>query len=200
MKQASRYWFFSGAVCITLVPIFLLLWQHYPGLAAENGLLENFQGSLYVLGWLWVAVTLMITHDIKRFSGWFYSLFMVSMLLREIDMDRIGLPDMIVFVTSGVGRDLILGVSWLVILFLAIRHFRQAREEIVSALRSVWGRHLLVGVLFYLGGESFDKHLYPFSRETTLFCEEMLEALGAFMFMYSTILWSFLGTIRKQRS
>lgn len=187
MKRFFLINFAAGAV------LFLLLWPIFlahPTLPLENGPLENLQAALLggalllLLGsgrWWW-----------EQEDSWI-GLSMVAvtltMLLRELDLERLPLPSILVLLGSGVGRNLLLILLWLAVVVAVAKRRERLPESIRQGLSTIWGWGLLLGAGGYLLAELFDRKIVPLAKPTRAFCEETLETLAVFWLVQGVLKW-----------
>ncbi len=179
-------------IALSAAGVFFFLWrlgQISPDIAQEDSLLEWSQAVILFSAVLVLLVRLAICRPGDRFFPFFFLLLTyITVLLREMDVEDYPLPDLLVFLGSGVGRDILLSAIWIAYLFLL---FRKSSKVVVFArsfLRSRTGAYFIAGVVLYLAGLPFDKHFFPLSREADLLLEECFESLGT-TFLFLATLW-----------
>jgi hypothetical protein len=161
----------------------LWLWGRMPQIAAEDGLLEGAQALALGAGTV-LSLLLMIKGGRRDSLVWFaLLLFFLSILLRELDVEKYGLPTLPTILGSGIGRSVLLGAGWLALIGLFLRDVPGHRKDFLRFF-SGWTRTVfLVGCLFYLGGLPFDKDWFGLSKPANLLGEEILEWAAAFFLL-----------------
>lgn len=155
--------------------------------AIENGGMENAQVlvvSLSLVLFLFVAVSSQTSERL------FYSslvLLCLSMILRELDMEDYGLHPIITGLTSGAGRNSLVGFLWICFLLLFLKHPQDSRRVLLQWTKSFEGRLMMVAGLFFLSTWPLDKELFQMSSHTSRVLEELLELNGYFLFGLSSV-------------
>ncbi|GAB5500959.1 MAG: hypothetical protein PsegKO_32700 [Pseudohongiellaceae bacterium] len=111
----------------------------------------------------------------KRLIAWFCVWLCTSFVLRELDVERLNVPELIKPLGSGVGRNILLAASLIGIMTVALRSFKTYRVASLTFLRSSSGILLIsAGGMLLLGGV-FDE--LKMLRHNTLL-EESAELCG----------------------
>lgn len=176
---------------VILVGFFVIrhLWLLEPGIAEENRLLE--QGQVIFLAGAAVVclIRMAVGAAAKRFFPFgFLFLFFLTFLLREVDVEDFPLPDIVILLGSGTGRDIVLGAAWIIYLFLLVRRPLRLPATAHRFLTSRVGAYFTAGILFYLAAMPFDKNMLDLSQNALLFGEESLELAGTFL-LFLASLW-----------
>lgn len=118
-----------------------------------------------------------------------YVLIFASVLLREVDVQELSLPRVLIVLGSGIGRNAWLGLSWLAYVWYAFSRQKlwvpQMRHFL---LRTSAGWTLILGCLCYVSGWPFDKELFHLGEGINLAIEESLELSGTMFFFLSALL------------
>lgn len=159
-----------------------------PSVSGENGWLESFQVFCIVAG---IAVLPAVVRRaaspplrLMYLGVW---LFYFNVLLREISLKHIGLPDFLVSLGNGAARNWLLGVGWLILAVLFFRRRRETTRIIFSWLKTVPGRLLVGAVLFYVAGLPFDKKIFGLGGALNELLEEVMEANAALLMAASAV-------------
>lgn len=94
-----------------------------PSVYAENNLLESTQALTLALALVFlVPVFDSVRND--RLIAVFMSLLSLGFILRELDVEQFDLPNILILLGSGKGRNLLLGTGLLLTLATALFKFR----------------------------------------------------------------------------
>jgi hypothetical protein len=123
-------------------------------ISKENGPLENAQVGILCVGG--IIFLLHAGRSERAFRGVFLMGFLLclSFILREVDLDRLAVPQWVALVGSGVGRNILVTSGWLAIGVLSfksrdtiIRQFKPLILSYVGLLVVISGGFLLLGAL-----------------------------------------------------
>lgn len=164
----------------------------------ENAPLESSQAmglSLAALFFLILCTKLFLKKDeieggnviLLLYSGLFTAC--LHGFLREVDIERICyMPDFIVMIGSGIGRNIILGVLWLTIVVFSLINFKDFMSKLGYWLRTSYGIAFVLGCLFYLSSGLFDHELFGLDHKLNVFLEELVEGIGSLYILLSSML------------
>lgn len=156
----------------------------------EGGLVETTQWVLLAASTLLCLFQLILEKEaIGRSALVLLALFFTTLLLREVDVEDFAWPWVFLFLGSGTGRDLWLGLSWVAYASFAISRWRwwfpQMRHLL---LRTTFGWALMAGCACYAAGLIFDKEWLPLGAGASLAAEESGEMAGCVFFFVSALL------------
>ncbi len=172
-----------GMISIYSLALFLI-WQRNSSIAKENSLMENLQaGCLGIACILFLPCLIRPVASIGRFACWSLFLVMLSMFLREVDVETLPVPSSVAWLGSGIGRNLILGTAFVATLLALVRRPNESIGQLFQYAFSNIGAVLFVGCVLYAVSVPFDKNLFGLSFEFNLFCEEVFECCATFMFL-----------------
>ncbi len=180
-----------GVALINTV-IWVVLYQFQWVTPEENGGMENVQAAEMLLSTFFFLV--IVRSRGERLERVFFSslaLLCVTFFLREVDIEKLGFNPVITWLGSGFGRNLWLGVAWLVFLLIFSFHARKLCKIFLTWLNSLAGRTMLLAGLFFILAWPLDKNVFPISRLSAQFYEELLE-LNASILMLLSSCFSFL--------
>jgi hypothetical protein len=179
---------FSSLAC------YLLFVENNTNVYAENGILETAQAVLLVLACILFLSSAIWEKGEGRLVILFCSLLCYGFVLREVDVETFDIPDLLIMLGSGTGRNLSLAAGLILLCLAAL--FAGMREQIRLGLnfaRSQSGLLLLSGCGFLLLGDVFEKQVFG-SVPYHVFWEEMSELLGDVMILLSAVYsGAFLG-------
>lgn len=189
----SRLWRVEALVAgVILIGFFGLrhLWLLAPGIAEENRLLEWGQVLFLAGGAVVCLIRMAAGAATKRFFTFgFLFLTFLTFILRELDVEDFSLPDIVILLGSGPGRDILLGGGWIIYLFLLVRRPLRIPATAHGFLTSRVGAYFTAGILCYLAATPFDKGMLDLSPNALLFGEEYLELAGTFL-LFLAFLWT----------
>lgn len=171
----------------TYIAGFCLAWWAYPQIQQENALMENMQaGALALSCVLMLFCQMRLPAGGSRFVAWSMLLVFTAMLLREVDAERMPLPESVILLVSGTGRNILLGIAFAVTVGVAMSHPRRYFFESLAMMQRN-GPWLIVGCLLYVSSWPFDKNVFLLQPETALFFEEVIECGATLCFVAASI-------------
>jgi hypothetical protein len=184
-----------GLACVILL---LLAWQADPGVAEENHLLENLQAAALFLALMLSLVNLApLRRRPPPYIAAGLAVLFLTLLLRELDLEKFDLPDILTTLGSGTGRNLLLGLLCAVVLFSVARNRHRLKGDTLAYICSPLMYYLLAAATLYLVGEAMDKKLLPLAKPTRVFWEETAECLAAFWSVLGTAVWTAANSFRE---
>ena len=162
---------------------------------AENGRLETTQAILLAISCIVYLAPIALKKEPDKLILLLCSLLCCSFALRELDIERLDIPNAWKIIGSGVGRNLILAAAFLSLFSYAAFNFTYYRKAVIQFLRSKSGILLILGGLFLLVGSMFEK-----SHTVThnAFFEEISE-LGGYCFILLSAFAANPGFTRSPR-
>jgi hypothetical protein len=149
-------------------------------LVDENNVLENAQAIILFLSMLVLSYALVNAEKGNRgvlFAG---ALACLTFFLREVDVKDFDLPQAIIFVGSGSGRNATLGALWLLVFVGIFRRFSYYKEVFSRLLFSTPCFLFCVGGALLLIGKFFEENMLGLSSYK--FYEELAE-MNAYCFI-----------------
>ncbi|HTN30120.1 MAG TPA: hypothetical protein VL178_04710 [Pseudomonas sp.] len=174
-------------VGFSILASYALFVENNTNVYAENGILETLQAVLLGLSCILFLATAAWEKGAGRLVILFCSLLCYGFVLREVDVETFDIPDLLIQLGSGAGRNATLAAGLLVLCLTAL--FAGLREQFRLGLdfaRSRSGLLLLTGLGFLLLGDVFEKELLG-SFQHHVFFEEMSELLGDLMILLSAV-------------
>ena len=104
--------------------LFSGVWLENSSVFKENGLLENTQAFTLTITLLFFLVPTFNRFRSDRLLGVFFSFLTLGFILRELDIETFDLPNILILLGSGQGRNLLLAVGILSTLGCALFKFR----------------------------------------------------------------------------
>lgn len=154
--------------------------------AQENGILENTQVALLLLsGIIFTMKSFAVARHIRRIL-WMGAWFCLSCILRELDVEDLAVPQWVVWVGSGMGRNLIMGIGWIVLGVVAIKSYPELKDSFGRIARSRTAILVFIAGTMLLLGSLFD-HTSIMAEHGKLL-EEACETLGYFLLLSAAFL------------
>tara|TARA_B110000879_G_scaffold138355_1_gene180469 strand:+ start:432 stop:1031 length:600 start_codon:yes stop_codon:yes gene_type:complete len=159
----------------------IVLWSFYavmllddPTVYAENNLLESTQVLTLALALVFFLVPVFDSVRNDRLIATFMSLLSLGFILRELDVEQFDLPNILIVLGSGKGRNLLLGAGLLLTFATALFKFRYYLSLSRCFFRHGAGITTLLAGLFLVIGDMFEKIDIPYH----VLYEESLELIG----------------------
>jgi len=170
---------------VSLVLVALLVSPAFAGaageLAQENGVLENTQVALLLLSGLVFVVQSFRVERNYRFILWMGAWFCLSCIVRELDVEDLAVPQWVVAIGSGTGRNLIMGVGWIALGVLAIKSYPELKGSFARIARSHMAIFMFAAGILLLLGSLFDHGIFLAGKGKLW--EEAFETLGYFLLL-----------------
>lgn len=200
MKSLPQKLAINASIGMAYVFLLYFLWQVHPDITGEDRLMENLQ-ALSLFGSMALALVslALFRRGFPPYVGGGLAVFFLSLLLRELDVEKLDLPAVVIALGSGPGKSLLLVLLWAAVLIAVVRNARRLMQDARDCLRSPLGYYLLGGAFFYLASEIFDKKMVPLAKPLSVFCEEMVECLATLCFVLGAAAWT-AANRRRARS
>ncbi len=188
MKKVNKtlLLFILGICCFGIIAAYLVIGLEMSQLHEENGLFENIQVLLLALT---IAVFFLQIYFKRNAHGIFPlagSFLCLVFILRELDVEKLDVPQIFILLGSGVGRNVLMAVLGVSLLIYAILNFRSIRGFLPQFFFETASLIILAGLLFLVLGGLFDKE----TIETVhyQFFEEILEVTGYYLMLTGAII------------
>lgn len=196
----------SLAVCFSLAFNAIALENFFrggsSGFHAENGTLESLQASLLVLGCLLYSLSFFLGGGrlsaavdeswISRGSA----LLCLSFFVREVDLETLSLPALLVIPWVGNGRTLTLCLLWGFFIFAMARSRASTTSLVQASIEQRLMHCFALAAVLLCSGAVFDRGLV--GGDSARFFEELLET-NAYMMLMLPLYW-LLPTLRQSES
>ncbi len=150
-------------------------------MAQENGILENTQVALLLLSGIIFAVQSFAVVRKVRFILWMGAWFCLSIILRELDVEDLAVPQWVVWIGSGTGRNLIMAAGWGVLGVIAIKSYPELKGSFARIARSRTAIFVFAAGTLLLLGSLFDHETVV--ADQGMFWEEAFETIGYFLLL-----------------
>lgn len=147
----------------------------------EDGGMENAQVLAVSLSLVLFLLAAVSSNSSERLFYASLVLLCVSFLFRELDMEDYGLHPVITGLTSGLGRNFLLGFLWACFLLLFLKDPQDSRTVLAKWFKSFEGRLMMLAGLLFLFAWPLDKEMFQLNSHTSRLLEELLELNGYFL-------------------
>ncbi len=161
-------------------------------LAQENGVLENTQIVLLLLSGLIFVIQSFRVERNYRIIFWMGAWLSPSIIFRELDIEKLAVPQWLIWIGSGTGRNLIMGFGWIALCVLAIKSYSKLKGSFRRIARSRMAILIYSTVIILLLGSLFEHGTIPV--EHGMFWEEISEMMAYFLLLLASV---FSGSIGK---
>ncbi len=186
-KASSKLICFTTAVCcFDLLISYFVIVRDMSQLYQENGLLENIQVILLLLTMSFLFLQFYFRVNSHRFFSLAGLFLCLVFILRELDVEKLDVPQIIIVLGSGSGRNVLLVVLGLVLFVYAVRHIDAIRKLAQEYVYTISSLTVLMGFLFLISGGIFDKAIIV--KEHNQFFEEILELTGYYLLFAGAVM------------
>ena len=168
--------FVLGICCFDIVAAYLVIGMEMSQLHDENGLFENIQVLLLALTIAAFSLQLYFRKNSHRIFPLAGSFLCLVFILRELDVEKLDVPQIFILLGSGSGRNILMTVLGVSLLIYAILNFRSIRLFLPQFFFETSSLTILAGLLFLVSGGLFDKEIIETVHYQ--FFEEILEVTG----------------------
>jgi len=162
----------------------------------ENGPLENLQAFLLAISCILFLVPVVMQKNSEKLLLTFCSLLCYGFVLRELDVERFDVPEVVKFIGSGIGRNISLIVGFTIIVIYAGFRFSYYKRAGILFLKSRPGILLMAGGLLLVIGDLFEKRHFIHHA----FFEELFELSGYVSILLSAIAANCKRTLSARES
>lgn len=154
-------------------------------LYAENGLIESLQVYLLAVACAVYVVTLALETRPDKLLLLTCTLLCYGFIVRELDVENFAIPQVLIFIGSGVGRTVTLALAMAAIALYAMLTdpVRYAKTAVAFA-RSRPGLLFIAGCVFLVIGDLLEKNKLLIQH---VFFEEMAELFGYLLILLASI-------------
>lgn len=175
---------------VNILVLWLVIFFDYHHVHDENHIMENTQALLLGISILYYG-RLAAQNPHIRLAMVSLCLLCFSFLLRELDLEYMGLPGFIVYLGSGAGRTLMLAILWLAMACAYLCKTSDVRADFRRLTASRDFKFLTASALFLLLGALMDKEVLPVGHPRLF--EELAEINA-----YLLLLWPGWSRIRNK--
>ena len=176
---------FSGAfICLNLAVLKRMYVDSDMDIHQEGHLLENVQAVAFLLSGLCLIVALLRARGFMLWMRSFYCLTCFLAVVREVDVERMDVPDIVISFGSGILRNIVFGGLFVLLIILFFFKYRWQMKKWKLWIKTNLAVVCLLGCGFILLGDLFEKldidHL-----------EELMETNGALLIGLGALILSF---------
>lgn len=181
---------------LCLVVFYAMIWSllawYGVEISHEHGPMENAQAWCLLLGCLLYVSSSQHSKGVGlRILLGSLALFYASCFLREVEVEDLHIPAILIFLGSGVGKKYLLVSCWLIALGFFLRFTKPTWTAFTGWLKTAGGICMVLGGIFYLLGMPFDKKAFGISYDLNILLEELLESVATLLMLVSAFM-SFL--------
>lgn len=155
----------------------------------EHGPMENAQAWCLLVGCILFGIqALRESSRDYRILFCALSLFYLSFVLREVEVEDLNIPDLLILLGSGDGKKYFLISCWIISLGFFLVHAKPTWRAFMAWLRTSAGLTISLGGVFYLLGMPFDKKAFDISYDLNVLLEEILESVATLWMLISAVL------------
>ena len=166
-------------------------------LAQENGVLENMQVALLLLSGLIFVVQSFRVERSFRFILWMGAWLSPSIILRELDVEKLAVPQWMIAIGSGMGRNLIMGIGWIALCVIAIKSYSEWKGSFKRIARSRTAIFMYSSATLLLLGSLFD---HGSMADQGKLWEEAFETIGYFLLLPAALFSPSISTAMPKPS
>ncbi len=166
---------------------YLVFMHNHVFLYKENGPLENIQVVTLMLACLVFFTPVVSQKRMDKLILLFFAFLCLSFIVREIDVEKFDIPEILIVLGSGIGRNIILGTGFIAIFSYAFFNFSYYKHLSISFLRSKNGVSMITAGIFLGIGSAFEHAKLVQHHQ---FFEEMSELTGYVLILL--VAWSIL--------
>jgi hypothetical protein len=154
-------------------------------IAKEDHTLENNQAILLLIcGAVYLQAMLHTQKGQKLFPAT-GALLCLSFILRELDVEKFDLPQVIIFLGHGLGRNIMLISLWLLVTLLFIRNFKHYLGIADYLLMTRSTLFMTAGGLLLIVGDLFEDRIFAVNFHQLY--EELAELNGYFFILLASL-------------
>ena len=190
-------YFVTAVCCFDLLMSYLVIVFDRSSLYQENGLLENLQVIFLLLTMSVLYLQFHFRVNPHRFFSVAGLFLCLVFILRELDVEKLDVPQIVIVLGSGCGRNVLMSVLGLALLGYAVRNMNVLRELLPEYLYRVSSVTVFVGFLFLIFGGLFDKG--NIVKVHNQFFEEILEMTGYYLMFAGAVIGLDKSSFKKRQ-
>ena len=152
--------------------------------AEENASIENLQNLFLLTASLFSLVSAFFRSKRERAVQLFFAVLFYAFFLREVDFEKLGLAEELVFLFYGTGRNVSVALLFVAVGIYGLFALRLNLRVALAYAFSKRGLLMLIGLLILLSSDMIERFT-EFQHE--MFYEEGLELLGYFFFLWACV-------------
>ncbi|MGR8949679.1 MAG: hypothetical protein ACU84Q_16680 [Gammaproteobacteria bacterium] len=183
----------SMLLWVCVVVIYTLIWGVFAlngiRISHEHGPMENTQAGFLCAGFLLLGgLAIRLKTRGHRILFATLALFYASFFLREVEVEDLNIPRVLILLGSGPGKKYLLVTCWLVAAGFFLCYPKETWSAFKKWLKTFAGLTIILGGVFYLLGMPFDKKAFDIQYDLNVLLEEMLESVAALWMLIAAIM------------
>jgi len=175
---------FLGLTCWSSYSVYVL---NQPSIYAENGPLENIQVFTLSLACLVFFLPAVCQERNDKLFQLFLSLLCLSFVLREVDIEDLNVPNILISIGSGTGRNVLLIIGFIAIFSSMLFNLTHQKKVLKRYVLSKGGLLLVTAGILLCIGSLFEEMTLVAHHA---FFEEMSELTGYVIILLVAFIWS----------
>ena len=154
---------------------------------AENGVLENIQVFTLLAACITFFLPVIYQKREDKLILVFFALLCLAFILREVDVEKLDIPSILIFMGSGIGRNILLAFGFITIIIYAVLNNTYYQNLVKVFILSKEGILLIIAGLLLGIGDYFE-HAKLLHHH--VFIEEMFELSGYTVILLTALMFS----------
>jgi hypothetical protein len=150
----------------------------------ENNLLENLQVICYSFSALILFINSLRVSKLNRWLNLFFGVTCLSFVLRELDVEKLDVPNLLIILGSGKGRNIMFIVAFTVLFIVFFRNYKYVLANLKKLSKSPIVQICLLGCFLLMLGAVGDENDMELLEEVSEMNGAKLIAISAFVFVY----------------
>ena len=172
--------------CFNLIAAYCVMGLGMVQLHEENGFFENLQVLLLAMTMVTFLVELFFKSRRHHFFPLAGAYLCLVFILRELDVEKLDVPQILILLGSGTGRDILMVILGLALLLFAIKEYKRIRRFFPAVLFETGSLTILAGFILLVVGGYFDKGSEAVPHYQ--FYEEIIEVSGYYLMFTGALL------------
>ncbi len=153
----------------------------------ENGLMENLQVICLAISCLLFFQSGLRLQFTLRYVAFFFSWLSFAFVLRELDIEKLDVPDIVILFGAGKGRAVFL-IPLFAVLFYLAKNIRHYLKNLLVYISSATGIYIMLAAVLLISGWPLDKAAVDIPYR--VFFEEMFELAGYYFLTIAALISS----------
>lgn len=168
-------------VMINILAFYEVCFEGNVGLYDEGGFIESVSAMAFLFSGVLLFFLSLDKLGFERRLTQFFSTTCVVLYLREVDVEKLNIPDFIKFIGADTGRDVLFSLLFVyIIAMVLLRHRVGLINKVKSCFRSSVSITVLIGSACLLSGAVFEEC-------DLVFYEEVMEMNGALFILLASV-------------
>ena len=193
LKNMIEKYFHSKVVITMLIFLGFSFWSFFSvymlnqtTIYAENGLIENIQVLTLSIACLFFFLPIVRQKRNDKLFLLFFAFLCLACVLREVDIEDLNVPNFLIVIGSGAGRNIILATGFFAIFSYSLSNVTHYKKVLRSFLSRCGIVIVTAGILLFIG-DFFEKVSLIQHR---MFYEEMFELSGYVLILLVAFIYS----------